>query len=36
VPAAPRPNLINEETQKLEELITEYEHVYATKNSDYG
>jgi hypothetical protein len=34
--AALRPNLSNEETQELDELITEYEDVYATENSDYG
>jgi hypothetical protein len=34
--AAPRSNLSNEETQELEELIAEYEDVFATKKSDYG
>jgi hypothetical protein len=31
-----RPNLRNEETQELEELITKYKGVSATENSNYG
>jgi hypothetical protein len=33
---AARPNLNNDEAQEVEELVTEYEDIFVTNDSDYG